>query len=328
MKIAVFSTKPYDQNFLEKAFEGGGHDLTFLKPRLDLHTAALAKGQNAICAFVNDDLGKSVLTQLSTYGVKFIALRCAGHNNVDLPIAKKLGISVCNVPAYSPYAVAEHSLALALALNRKIPRAYNRSREGNFSLSGLVGFDLNGKTIGIIGTGRIGEVAAKIFLGFGCNVLAHDPKTSRACLMMGVEYVSMDQILAGSDIITLYCPLTPETKHIINSEAISRMKQGIMIINTSRGGLIDTKAVIDGLKSRKIGYLGIDVYEEEAELFFEDQSGRVIQDDIFARLTTFPNVIITGHQGFLTKEALENIAQTTSDSINDYANQRPCEHAI
>lgn len=316
MKVAVFSTRPYDEHFLNEA-NHGNHELIFFEVKLSPATAQLAAGHDAVCAFVNDDLGREVLGQLSKSGVKLIALRSAGFNHVDLVAAQELGLTVVRVPAYSPYAVAEHALALILALNRKLHRAYNRVREGNFSLDGLLGFDLHGKTIGIIGTGKIGAVFATMMTGFGCKLLAYDPYPNKQLESL-VSYVSLEHLLNESDIISLHCPLTPETHHIISEKAVDQMKEGVTLINTSRGALVDTPAVIEGLKEGKIGYLGLDVYEEEGDLFFEDLSSRVIQDDVFSRLLTFPNVLITGHQGFFTREAVVNIAETTIANITAF----------
>jgi D-lactate dehydrogenase len=275
--------------------------------------------------FVNDQVNAAVIARLDSLGVRLIALRCAGYNNVDLAAANKHRITVVRVPAYSPYAVAEHTLALMLALNRKLHRAYNRVRQGNFALDGLLGFDMHGKTVGIIGTGEIGTVVAQILTGFGCPTLAFDPIPNQTCRSLGVRYVEPNELFAESDIITLHCPLTPENKYMINAAAIVRMKNGVMLINTSRGALLDTLSIIDALKSGKIGYLGLDVYEEEEEIFFEDRSGLILSDDVFARLLTFPNVIITGHQAFFTREALLNIAGTTIDNITRFENNQPLE---
>ena len=317
MKIAVFSAKKYDREFLSAA-NGSRHELRFFEPHLSEETAGLAAGFEAVCVFVNDQVNAAVIAMLDSLGVRLIALRCAGYNNVDLAAAKKHGVTVVRVPAYSPYAVAEHTIALMLALNRKLHRAYNRVREGNFALDGLVGFDMHGKTVGVIGTGQIGTVVAQILTGFGCPTLAFDPFPNAACRSLGVRYVELNELLAQSDIITLHCPLTPENKHMINAAAIATMKTDVMLINTSRGALLDTIAVIEALKSGKIGYLGLDVYEEEEEIFFEDRSGLILSDDVFARLLTFPNVIITGHQAFFTREALENIAATTMENITRF----------
>lgn len=318
MKTAVFSTKPYDRRFLEAANTEHGHELVFFEPRLTLEIPPLAAKHEAVCAFVNDRLDRPVLQRLAEGSTRLIALRSAGFNHVDLLAARDLDLTVARVPAYSPYAVAEHAAGLILALNRKLHRAYNRVREANFALDGLLGFDLHGRTVGIVGTGKIGTVFARIMRGFGCRLLAFDPEPNPECQDLGVEYVELVDLFAGSDIIAVHCPLNPHTHHLIDAEAVERMRGGVMLINTSRGGLIDTQAVIEGLKSGKIGYLGLDVYEEEADLFFEDLSGEVIRDDVFARLLTFPNVLITGHQGFFTAEALERIATTTLDNITAF----------
>jgi D-lactate dehydrogenase len=315
VKVAVFSTKSYDEEYLAAANTSHGHELLFLEARLVPYTVRLAVGCEAVCAFVNDVLDREVLKLLAANDIRLVALRSAGFNHVDLRAAADLGITVVRVPAYSPHAVAEHAVGLILALNRRIHRAHNRVREGNFSLAGLLGFDLHGKTVGVIGTGLIGSVFARIMTGFGCTVLAFDPRQNPECLDLGVRYVALDVLLAESDIVTLHCPLTPETHHLIDAAAIAAMKDGAMLINTSRGALVDTAAVIEGLKSGKIGNLGLDVYEEEGDLFFEDLSHRVITDDVFSRLLTFPNALVTGHQGFFTAEALEHIAATTLANI-------------
>jgi D-lactate dehydrogenase len=260
--------------------------------------------------------------------MRLIALRCAGFNNVDVQAATDLGLTIVRVPAYSPHSVAEHSVALMMALNRKIPRAYNRVRDGNFALEGLLGFELRGKTVGIIGTGRIGAAVAGILHGFGCLLIAYDPQPSSECISLGVEYVSLQQLYAASDIITLHSPLNKQSLHLINAAAVAQMKRGVMLINTSRGGVIDTPAVIAGLKSCKIGYLGLDVYEQEGDLFFQDLSNQVIQDDMFERLLTFPNVLITGHQGFFTQEALTSIAQTTLQNISLFEKTGECQNQV
>jgi D-lactate dehydrogenase len=325
MKIAVFSTKPYDRTFLNAANEGHDHQITFFEPRLTTETVSLAAGYGAVCAFVNDELNADVLRALADSGTCLIALRSAGFNHVDLAAADELGMTVVRVPAYSPYAVAEHAVGLMLTLNRKIHRAYNRVREGNLALDGLLGFDLHGKTVGLIGTGKIGRITAKILRGFGCNLLAYDPYPNPEMEELGGRYVDLPELFAGSDIISLHCPLTPETYHLIDTDALAQMKDGVMLINTSRGALVDTAEVIEALKSGKVGYLGLDVYEEEADLFFEDLSDRVIQDDVFARLLTLPNVLITGHQGFFTQNALQNIAETTIDNITTFEREGGCE---
>ncbi|MGD2078996.1 MAG: 2-hydroxyacid dehydrogenase [Chloroflexota bacterium] len=317
MKVAVFSTKNYDRQYLDAANEDLGHELTYFEARLTRSTVPLARDFPCVCVFVNDEIDAHVLLQLQRGGTGLIALRSAGFNHVDLEAAQQLGMKVVRVPAYSPEAVAEHTIALLMALNRKTHRAYNRVREGNFSLDGLLGFDLHGLTAGIVGTGKIGEATSRIFNGFGCHLLGYDLRPNANCEALGMRYVSLDELFREADIISLHCPLTPDTRHMINSASISRMKRGVTILNTSRGALIDAQAVLVGLKSGQIGHLGLDVYEEEADLFFEDLSDQIIQDDVFARLLTFPNVIITGHQGFFTERALANIAQTTLQNIHD-----------
>ncbi len=317
MKIAVFSTKNYDKEFLTKANARYGHQLTFLEPRLTAETAKLGFGFEAVCVFVNDCLDKDVLTLLADNGVRAVVLRCAGFNNVDLVAAETAGLKVLRVPAYSPHGVAEHAVALILALNRKLIRANNRVHEGNFALEGLMGSELYGSTVGIIGTGKIGVCMARIMKGFGCHVIGYDEHTNPECLALGVKYVPKEELYKTADIISLHLPLMPTTYHMINAQAVKQMKTGVMLINTSRGGLIDTSAVITGLKSGRIGYLGLDVYEEES-LFFQDFSGYVIQDDVFARLMTFSNVIVTGHQAFFTSNALTNIAETTLKNAKDF----------
>ena len=328
MRVAVFSTKPYDRKFLEAANTEVGHELTFLEPRLTLETCALAAGFPAVCVFVNDQLHEPVLRQLAEDGTRLVALRCAGFNNVDLEAGEGLGMTFVRVPAYSPHAVAEHTVGLILALNRKVHRAHARIREGNFALEGLLGFDLNGQTAGLVGTGVIGTVVARILTAFGCTVLAYDVRPSQECRKLGVRYVSLSELYSQADVISLHCPLTPDTRHLINEETLGMMKSGVMLINTSRGALIDTRAVIDALKSGKVGYLGLDVYEEEADLFFQDLSSQVIRDDVFARLLTFPNVIVTGHQAFFTRDALESIARTTLENIRDFEQGSRCPNVI
>jgi D-lactate dehydrogenase len=330
MDIAVFSAKPYDRRFLDaaNAAAGGRHRLTYLEARLSAATAILANGAGAACAFVNDQLDAAVLEALAGDGLRLVTLRCAGFNNVDLAAARRLGLTVARVPAYSPEAVAEHAVAMILALNRHIHRAYNRVREGNFALDGLLGFNLKGRTIGIIGTGRIGAAVARIMLGFGCRVLAQDPWPDPTLTALGVGYATVAELLAAADIVTLHCPLTPETHHLIDEAALRRMQPGVMLINTSRGAIVDTPAVIAGLKSGHIGHLGLDVYEEEGDLFFEDLSGRVIQDDVFSRLLTFPNVLVTAHQAFFTAEALTAIAETTIANVTAFETTGRTLHAV
>jgi D-lactate dehydrogenase len=328
MKVAFFSTKNYDQDFFTLINNNHNHELSFFEPRLTLETAPLAKDFPAVCVFVNDELNRETLTKIAQGGTKLIALRCAGFNNVDIKAAKELGLTVVRVPAYSPYAVAEHTVALILTLNRKLHRAYNRVREGNFALNGLLGFDLHGRTVGIFGTGKIGNITAKILAGFGCNLLGYDRYPNFQFEEIGGKYVEPKELVTQSDIISLHCPLTPETYHLVNKETINDMKTGVMLINTSRGALIDTQAVIEGLKTQKIGYLAIDVYEQESDLFFEDLSNEIIQDDVFQRLLTFPNVLITGHQAFFTEDALTNIAQTTLNNITDFEKGQACENQL
>ena len=311
MKTTIFSTHKFEKSYLLKA-NNDKHQLKLLEARLTEETAILAKGSKTVSLFTGDDASAIVLEKLNALGIKNIALRSAGFNNVDLTKAAELGIKVARVPAYSPYAIAEHTLALILALNRKLIKAHNRVREQNFSLNGLTGFDLNGKTVGVIGTGKIGAVLIKILHGLGCNILAQDVVENNDLIdNYGVNYTNCETICKQSDIISLHVPLTATTKHLIDKEHIALMKPGVMLINTSRGGLVDTRAVIEGLKSRKIGYFGMDVYEEEEGLFFEDHSDDILQDDVIARLMTFNNVLITSHQAFLTETALTNIAETT-----------------
>jgi D-lactate dehydrogenase len=326
VNVAFFSTKSYDRSsFL--ATHAAGHTFRFLEPHLSVETVALTRGSDAVCVFVNDTLNASVIAELAGMGVRFIALRCAGFNNVDVSAATRLGLGVGRVPAYSPYAVAEYTVALMLTLNRQIHRAYNRVREGNFSLEGLTGFDFHGRTVGLIGTGRIGAITAKILGGFGCRVIAYDPFPNQDCAALGVEFVPLDELFRVSDIISLHCPLTPENHHLISNAALDRMRDGVMLINTSRGALIDTQAVIDALKSGRVGYLALDVYEEESDLFFEDLSDQIIADDVFTRLLTFPNVLITGHQAFFTRNALANIAATTVANLTEFEATGRCSNA-
>ena len=324
MRIAVFGTKPYDRQFLDGANAKFHHDLTYLEPRLEATTAVLAAGFRAVCVFVNDVVDADVLTRLASGGTRLVALRCAGFNNVDLAAAAKHGIAVVRVPAYSPHAVAEFTIGLLLALDRNIPRAWARVRENNFALDGLIGRNLHGRVAGVVGTGRIGALVARILkLGFGCDVLASDPVVDPALVAIGVRYLAMAELLATAEIVTLHCPLTPITRHLIDAAAIAAAPPRVMIVNTSRGALIDTKALIDGLKQRKIGGAALDVYEQEGDLFYADLSNEIIDDDVFQRLLTFPNVIVTGHQAFLTEEALTAIAETTLASVANFAAGRP-----
>lgn len=319
MRVAVFSTKPYDRTSLSAAAEGSGHELDFFEARLCCDHAPLAAGFPAVCAFVHDELDAKLLRELARGGTRLLALRAAGFNNVDLAVAREVGIRVARVPAYSPYAVAEHAVALILSLVRRTPRAYNRVREGNFALDGLLGYDLHGRCVGIVGSGRIGTVFARIMAGFGCRLMAYDPYPNDEMRSLGATYVDLPALFGESDIIALHAPLTAATHHLVDREMLALVKPGVMIVNTSRGGLIDTEAAIEALKDGRIGYLGLDVYEEEDALgFFEDLSQDIIQDDTFARLLTFPNVLITAHQGFFTAEALQNIAETTIANITAF----------
>ena len=328
MRVDVFSTKSYDRRFLAAAADGTGLQLRFHEARLTADSAPLADGADALCAFVNDELSAPVIEHLAGSGLRMIALRSAGFNHVDLTAARAAGVAVGRVPAYSPHAVAEHTLALILTLNRNTHRAWTRVRDGNFALDGLMGFDLHAKTAGIVGTGQIGAVLARILTGFGCKVVAFDPYPSAECAELGVQYVDMPTLLGRSDIITLQCPLTPETHHLIDADAVAAMKRGAMLVNTSRGAVIDTRAAIEGLKSGRIGALALDVYEEEGDLFFEDLSNAYIPDDVFARLLTFPNVLVTGHQGFFTREAMSAIAEITVANLTAFAKDGAPLHPV
>ncbi len=328
-KILIFSAKPYDLESFRIANARFGFIIEGVEAKLTEQTAALAAGYDSVCAFVNDTLDRTVLSALKEHGVKIIALRCAGYNHVDLKAAEALGLAVVRVPTYSPRAVAEHALALLIALSRKTHKAYNRVREGNFSLNGLMGFDLYGKTVGVIGTGQIGQAFAEIMKGIGCSVIVHDlyPNLEWA-KNLRIDYADLDTLYARAKIISLHCPLTPENHHMIGKTAFGKMQDGTFLINTGRGGLIDTAAAIEALKSGRLGALGLDVYEGEKELFFDDHSSRIIHDDIFSRLLTFPNVIITGHQAFLTEEALNNIATTTLENIRAVLSQQECKNRL
>lgn len=328
MNIVFYSSQSYDQHFFSEANKNTGYALRYLPERLDHETVEWIEGESVVCVFVNDRLDEAILTRLWDQGVRLVALRCAGYNNVDLEAANKLGMEVVNVPEYSPSAVAEHTVGLMLALNRHIPRAYSRVREGNFELAGLLGFDFNGRTAGIIGTGKIGCIVARILLAFGMRVLAYDPVPDSSCRAMGVDYVALSQLLSEADVISLHCPLTEHTRHLISAESIQQMKPGVMLINTGRGGILDTCAVLDAVKRKHIGYLGLDVYEQEADLFFKDLSCEIIQDDVFLRLLSFPNVLVTAHQAFFTSDALRNIADTTLQSVKQFDCHRPLQHAL
>jgi D-lactate dehydrogenase len=318
MKIAVFSTKSYDQEYFENYSIDSQYTFSFFETALNKDTASLTNGFDAVCIFVNDSVDKNTIEILSKNGIRLIALRCAGFNNVDIEAAKSNNIKVVRVPAYSPEAVAEHAVALILTLNRKTHKAYNRVREGNFSLKNLIGFNLYGKTIGVIGTGQIGATFCRIIKGFGCKIIAFDVSKSDELVQQGVEYLSLDEVFQQSDILSLHCPLNASTKHIVNEKSIALMKDGVMIINTSRGALINTADVITGLTSKKIGYLGIDVYEQEEKLFFEDLSESIIEDDLILKLISFPNVLITSHQAYFTKEAMDEITTTTLQNIEAF----------
>lgn len=320
MRVAFFSTQSYDRLYFEEVNISHQHEISFFEVTLSEQPEILqvASGYEAICVFVNDQLSANTIEALASRGLRLIALRCAGFNNVDLTAAMANGVKVVRVPAYSPYAVAEHALALMMTLNRKTHKSYNRVREGNFSLDRLDGFDVNGKTVGVLGTGKIGQAFCRIMLGMGCRVLAYDRVPSETLKEAGVLYTDLTSLFSESDIISLHCPLTPETKHIINQDSLAQMKHGVMLINTSRGGLIDTAAVITGLKSGIIGYLGMDVYEQEEQLFFRDLSETIIKDDGIARLMSFPNVLVTAHQAFFTRTAMEQIAKTTLQNITEF----------
>lgn len=316
MKIAVFSTYTYDQDFLTRY--NTGHELTFFVLPLNAQSVALTTGFDAVCVFVNDALNAEVLAGIHQNGVRLIVLRCAGFNNVDIEAAGKLGIPVLRVPAYSPEAVAEHTMALILTLNRKTHKAYNRIREGNFSLERMMGFNLHNRKVAVIGTGNIGKAFCNILKGFGCRIYAYDIYPNQDLISQGVTYASLEETLADADIVSLHCPLTETTRHLINAETLKLFKPGAMLVNTSRGGLINTADVIEALKNRQVGYLGLDVYEQEGKLFFHDLSEDVIEDDLIMRLISFPNVLVTSHQGFFTHEAMEQIAQTTFANIDAF----------
>lgn len=328
MKLAIYSTKQYDRKYFELVDKKFGYELEFFDFLLTSKTAKNAVGCDAVCIFVNDDGCRAVLEELAEMGVKILALRCAGFNNVDLAAAKELGIQVVRVPAYSPEAVAEHAVGLMMSLNRRIHRAYQRTRDANFSLEGLIGFNMHNRTAGIIGTGKIGIATMRILQGFGMRLLAFDPYVNAQALALGAEYVDLATLYAQSDVISLHCPLTPENHHLLNKSAFAQMKNGVMIINTSRGGLIDSSAAIEALKQQKIGSLGMDVYENERDLFFEDKSNDVIQDDVFRRLSSCHNVLFTGHQAFLTEEALTSIAETTLQNISQLELGERCPNLI
>ena len=328
MRLAVFSHREYERAFLQAAARDAGIELLAIPAPLSPLTAPLAAGCEAASIFVGDDASEASLRALSAGGCRLLALRCAGFNQVDLPTAARLSMPVVRVPEYSPHAVAEHTVGLVLMLDRRLHKAFNRVREGNFSLDGLLGFDLHGRTVGVVGTGKIGSRFAKIMLGFGCHVLAHDPRPDAALERSGVAFVPLSELLAASDIISLHCPLAPATHHLIDAASIALMKPGVMLVNTSRGGLVDTRAVIAALKTGQIGHLGLDVYEEEADLFFEDKSNVIIGDDVFSRLLTFPNVVVTAHQAFFTRNALEAIAAQTVRNLVHFQRGEPLEAVV
>ncbi|MBJ7555286.1 2-hydroxyacid dehydrogenase [Marinomonas spartinae] len=329
MKIAIFSCKPYDKRTLEHFSQTSKElEFSFFESRLSQETMTLASGFDAICCFVNDDVNNTVIRYLAKQGITAIALRCAGFNNVDLSAAKASGIKVYHVPDYSPTSVAEHALALIMTLTRKTHIAYQRVKAGNFALEGLLGFNLQSKTIGCIGTGRIGQAFCRIMKGFGCNVLCYDVSPNEALIDLGCHYTDLETLYKKSDIISLHCPLNASTHHLINRKSLSKMKDGVMLINTSRGALVNAQEAIDALYSGKIGYLGMDVYEQENKIFFEDMSTHIIQDSVFQLMLTFPNVVVTGHQGFFTQEALDHIAITTIDNLNKHRKGEVCQRLL
>lgn len=328
MKVAVFSSKSYDSIYLNKANEKHGFEIDFHESSLNRKSVRLAHGSDAVCAFVNDRIDRPTLEALHSQDIRLVALRCAGFNNVDLETAAELGVRIMRVPAYSPHAVAEHAVALILTLNRKTHKAFNRVRDANFSLERFVGFDLQGKTVGVIGTGKIGQAFSEIMMGFGCPVIAYDLHKNKALEERGVEYASVQKVFEQSDILSLHCPLTPQTHQVVNKTSLLWMKKGAMLINTSRGKLINTQDVIDALRAKRLGYLGIDVYAEEEKLFFRDLSEHIIDDEMIMQLMTFPNVLITAHQGFLTHEALTQIAETTLENIRAHSEGRTNDNEV
>jgi D-lactate dehydrogenase len=328
MKIAVFSARRYDKTMLAEANAGTGHALRFLEDRLTIATAVLAEGCEAVCVFVNDTVDAQVLALLAEQGTRLVATRSTGYNHIDAAAAQRLGIEVVRVTDYSPHSVAEFAVGLLTAVNRKIARASTRTRDGNFDLDGLMGFDLHGKTVGVIGTGKIGLIFARIMAGFGCMLVGHDKYPSPDFEALGGRYVAIDELLRCSDVVSLHCPLTPQTHHIVNAAALAAVKRGCILVNTSRGGLVDTECAIAALKTGQLGGLAIDVYEQEASLFFQDLSSTIITDDVIQRLVSFPNVIVTGHQAFFTVEAIGQIMRTTIESISDFENGRPLRNRI
>lgn len=328
MQIAVFSAKAHDRRFLDAANARAGHGLLYLDARLDRHTATLAEGRPAASIFVNDSADAAVLSALDRHGVRLLALRSAGYNHVDLEAARALGITVTHVPGYSPHAVAEHTIALLLSLVRHIPQAYSRVREGNFSIEGLMGFDLHGKTAAIVGTGRIGSAVGRILQGMGMRVLAYDPRPSAEAVGHGFQFGALEKVLGEADVVSLHCPLLPNSRHLISHTTLGWMKRGAVLINTSRGGLLEPRSVLDALETGRLGALALDVYEDETALFYEDLSDQGMRDETLARLITLPNVLVTGHQGFFTREALQTIAIDTIAALNAFAAGRPCPHTL
>jgi D-lactate dehydrogenase len=325
VRVGVFSSKSYDRDHLARANQEAGapHELVFLEARLDRQTAELAAAFPAVCAFVNDHLDAAVCEAIAAGKTRLVAMRCAGFNNVDVAAARRCGLTVARVPAYSPHAVAEHTVGLMLMLVRKLHRATGRVREGNFSLEGLLGVELHGRTIGVVGTGKIGETVVRVLSGFGAALVTSDPVPNPVCAALGATHVALEELLRVSDVVTLHCPLLPKTRHLINADALARMKPGAILVNTGRGALVDAAALIDALKDKRLGGLAIDVYEEEENLFFEDHSAEILQDDVFARLLTFPNVVVTGHQAFFTEEALTAISRTTLANISTFEQGQP-----
>lgn len=328
MQIAVFSAKPHDRRFLDAANARAGHVLHYLEARLDRHTAALAAGRPAVSLFVNDRADAAALAALADHGVRLVTLRSAGYNHVDIETARALGLTVTHAPDYSPHAVAEHTVALLLALVRRIPQAYSRVREGNFSIEGLLGFDLHGKTAAIVGTGRIGRSVGRIFQGFGMRVLAYDPRPGPETRTSGFAFGALEDVLGEADIVSLHCPLLPNTRHLISHATLGWMKRGAVLLNTSRGGLLETSAVLEALETGRLSALGIDIYEDEAALLYEDHSEQGLRDEVLARLVALPNVLVTGHQGFFTREALESIAGATIAALDAFAAGRPCARTL
>jgi D-lactate dehydrogenase len=328
MKVACFSTKAYDRQSFDRLLPESGHNFSYFEAKLDIHTLSMAEDHQVICSFVNDPIDAVILEKINQLGIKLIALRCAGYNQVDLKTAAQYDIKIVRVPAYSPEAVAEHAMALILTLARKTHKAYNRVRDNNFSIEGLTGFNIHGKTVGVIGTGAIGRAFCRIIRGFGCTIVAHDLVENDEMKELGVQYLPLDEVISQSHIVSLHCPLTPETHHLINTETIAEMKDGVTLINTSRGALVETKAVIKALKTKKIGNLGIDIYEQEENIFFKNLSEEIMQDEQIARLMTFPNVLITGHQAFLTEEALAQISKITLDNITAFGKGEVLENEV